>query len=265
MSSAKYQGKALITGASSGIGAVYADRLAKRGYDLVVVARDGKRLGDLAKKLMAETGSKVEVLVADLTSKKDLLKVEERLRDDSAITLLVNNAGNLVNGALVEADPDKLEAMIQLNVIALTRLSGAAVRSFMKRGSGALINIASVVALAPELLNATYGGTKAFVLTFTQALQNELKGKGLQVQAVLPGATRTEIWERGGLPISNLPAEIIMSTEDMVDAALVGFDRKERITIPALPESKDWEAFEAARTALLPNLSRSEPAKRYLK
>jgi short-subunit dehydrogenase len=263
-SSKANKGTAVVTGASSGIGAVYADRLAKRGYDVLLVARNKKRLEALSSKLSASTKVKVEVLVADLTLRADLRGVEDRLRKDSDVTLLVNNAGSAWNVPLAESDLDRLESMIQLNVIALTRLSGAVLPAFIKRGTGIIINIASVVALAPKLnAGATYNGTKAFILNFTQSMQNELSGKGIQVHAVLPGAIDTEIWELAGTPISTLPTEMVMSAEDMVDAALAGLDQSELVTIPSLPDIKDWEAFLAARDALLPNLSRSKPAARY--
>jgi hypothetical protein len=258
------KGTALITGASSGIGAVYADRLARRGYDLLLVARDANRLDALARRIEAETGRQVETLRADLTDRADLLQVEHRLEADAAITLLVNNAGVGATQPLVQSEADKLDAMIQLNVTALTRLTRAAAPGFVERGAGAIINIASIVALAPELLNGTYAGSKAFVLAFTQSLHHELGPRGVQVQAVLPGATSTDFWGIAGTPVEHLPGSIVMRAEDMVDAALVGFDRAELVTIPSLPDAADWEKLEAARKALAPNLSRSTAAPRYL-
>ena len=257
------KGIALVTGASSGIGAIYADRLARRGHDLVLVARDAGRLRALAERLHTATGRKIEVLPADLTIKADVLRVEQRLQSDERIDLLLNNAGVGATSPLVDADADRLEDMIQLNVTALTRLTRAVAPGMVRRGKGAVINIASIVALSPELLNGTYGGSKAFVLAFTQSLNHELGPKGIQVQAVLPGATSTDFWNVAGVPVSHLPGEIVMQAEEMVDAALVGFDRKELVTIPSLPDAGDWERFEAARTALGPNLSRSSAASRY--
>ena len=257
-------GKALITGASSGIGAVYADRLAGRGFDLILVARDESRLEELSKRLRAATGRNVEVLRADLTQKADLERVEQVLQSDPEITLLVNNAGTAVAKPVIESDPEQLEQMITLNVLALIRLSRAVAPAFVQRGSGALINIASIVALSPGLVGGAYSATKSFVLNLTQALHQELNGKGVRVQAVLPGVTTTDLWERAGVSLNQLPSEIIMSTEDMVDAALVGFDRNELVTIPSLPNVQEWDAFEAARVALGPNLSHSKPASRYL-
>src|SRR5262249_23606993 len=128
---------------------------------------------------------------------------------------------------------------------------------------GTLINIASIVAVAPELLNGVYGGTKAFVLAFTQSLQHELADKGVRVQAVLPGATATDFWEISGKPVQELPQQIVMSAEPLVDAALAGLDAGEVFTVPSLPEAAQWDAFEAARRAMGPNLSRATPAARY--
>jgi short-subunit dehydrogenase len=262
MSAPTSKGTALITGASTGIGAVYADRLAKRGYDLILVARSEEKLSEVAARLKA-TGRRIETFPADLTRKEDVQRVAERLSTDPTITALVNNAG--LGGArkLLDEKIDDLESMIYLNVTALTRLALAALPGFVARKNGLLINIASVVALAPDLLNGTYSGTKAYVVNFTQALKNEVEGKGVTVQAVLPGATATPFWDKSGRPVEDLPKEIVMSAEDMVDASLAGLDRHELITIPALPNAADWERYEAARKALGPNLSRQKPAARY--
>ncbi|WMN16064.1 SDR family oxidoreductase [Pseudomonas piscis] len=263
MSSVRSQGKALITGASSGIGAVYAERLAARGFDLLLVARDEERLHVAANTLQASHSVQVEVLKSDLTSRSDLLEVERRLRNDRDISLLLNNAGVAADGPLAAADLDQMEQMIQLNVVALTRLAGAAAANFSAAGRGAIINIASVVALLPERFNATYSATKAYVLSLSQSLQAELKDTGVQVQAVLPGVTRTEIWQRAGFDVSVIPAEMVMDAGEMVDAALSGFDQQELITLPSLPDAADWQAMVAARLALAPNLSRSSAAARY--
>jgi hypothetical protein len=257
------KGVALITGASSGIGAVYADRLAKRGYDLILAARDEGRLDDLAARLRAETGVAVEVVKADVTQRADIVRLEARLREDEAVTLLVNNAGASLATPFAAADADALEGLIQLNVVAVTRLANAAAAGFSRRGYGAVINIGSIVGLAPEFQSAVYGATKAFVLYLTQALNAELAGAGVTLQAVLPGATRTEIWDRSGRGIENVPDEILMDVGELVDAALAGFDRGELVTIPSLPDPADWAALEAARLKLGPNLSRKHPAPRY--
>ena len=191
-------GAALITGACSGIGATYADRLARRGYDLVLVARDKGRMDTLATQLREQTGVAIEVLPADLTAAADLAKVEARLSRDARIRLLVNNAGAAGGGNLADADLDAQDNLIRLNVTAVTRLAGAVIPRFLASGGGAIINIASVLAVAPEVFPGIYPATKAFVLTFSQSLQAELGGRGIYVQAVLPAATRTEIWQRAG-------------------------------------------------------------------
>jgi short-subunit dehydrogenase len=256
------KGTALITGASTGIGAVYADRLAKRGYDLILVARSQDKLSEVAARLKA-TGRRIETISADLTKNEDVQRVAERLRTDPTITALVNNAGLGSAGKLLDSNIDDLESMIYLNVTALTRLALAALPGFVARKNGLLINLSSVVALAPDLLNGTYSGTKAYVVNFTQALKKEVEGNGVTVQAVLPGATATPFWEKSGRPVEDLPPEIVMTAEDMVDASLAGLDRHELVTIPSLPDIADWERYEAARKALGPNLSHRKPAARY--
>lgn len=257
------QGTALVTGASSGIGAIYADRLARRGYDLILVARKRERLDALAKKLASETGRSIEVVAADLNNKADLARVETLLRTDIHITLLVNNAGVGATAPLLGSDIDKMDEMIALNVSALTRLTYAVAPGLVARGGGTIINIASIAAVAPEILNGVYGGSKAFVLAFSQSLKHELADKNVLIQAVLPGATATDFWELAGTPVAHLPNQIVMRAEDMVDAALAGLDQGELVTIPSLPEAADWQAYEAARQTLKPNLSRQTPAARY--
>jgi len=264
MSNKTSLGVALVTGASSGIGAVYADRLARRGYDLILAARDVGRLETLAARLRDEAGVKVEVLKADLTDRGDLQVLESRLREDAAITLLVNNAGAALFGAFADADPDALENLIQLNITAVTRLANAAAAGFAPRGRGSVINISSIVGLAPEMFaGSVYGATKAYVTYLTQTLNTELAPRGLTFQAVLPGATRTEIWDRSGRGLETVPDEILMDVHDLVDAALAGFDQGELITIPSLPDPADWAALDAARLKLGPNLSAKRPAARY--
>lgn len=252
----------LITGASDGIGAVYADRLARRGHALVLVARRADKLAELAARLTAETGVAVETLAADLANADDLARVEKRLREDEAITGLINNAGIAGETSFVEADPAHLTGLIDLNILAVTRLSAAVAPRFAAKGSGAIINITSITALMPAGFTATYPASKAYVLAFTEALQAELGPRGVRVQAVLPGITRTPIWDTAAL--AAIPAEMVMDVSDMVDASLAGFDAGEVVTIPALPDMADYDAYIAARDALRPNLSLSRPAARYL-
>jgi len=256
-------GAALITGASSGIGAIYADRLAKRGYDLILVARSEEKLKSLAARLSSETGRSVKPIVADLGNKAALAKVEAVPHDDPSITLLVNNAGIASLAPLLNADVDQMEAMIALNVTALTRLTYAAAPAFVARGGGTIINIGSVVGVVPERLNGVYGASKAYVLALTQSLQHELAEKGVRVQAVLPAATATDIWEKGGLHYSKLTPGTVMSAEDMVDAALAGLDQGEVVTIPPLQDGNDWTRFDEARRAFASKFGNSAPAPRY--
>jgi hypothetical protein len=257
------KGTALITGASSGIGAIYADRLARRGHDLILIARNQERLEALATRLIEDTGRSVEVIVADLSNSKDLAQVEQVLHNDARIQLLVNNAGVASTATLLDADVNKMDEIIALNIRALMRLTYAAAPGFVARSGGSIINISSVTGIAPELVNGVYGASKAFVLAFSQSLQHELADKNVRIQVVLPGATATEIWQKAGSSLESLPKEIVMPVEDMVDAALVGLDRGETVTIPSLPDIAEWAAYEAARRNLIPKLSLSSPAKRY--
>jgi len=256
-------GTALITGASSGIGAVYADRLADGGYDLIIVARHSDQLRAMAADLTTETGRSIEIIAADLTISEDVAKIEAVLNTDASITMLVNNAGIGAATPLLTSDISVMEKIIALNVTALTRLAYAAARAFSNRGEGIITNLASSVAIYPEQLNGVYSASKAFVLAFSRSLHHELADKGIRVQVVLPGATATDFWDTAGMLLGRMPKDTIMSPEDVVDAAIAGLKKGEFVTIPSLPESADWEAFERAREALLPNLSRSVPAPRY--
>ncbi|HVS54274.1 MAG TPA: SDR family oxidoreductase [Opitutaceae bacterium] len=264
MTTKSIPGTALVTGASTGIGAIYADRLAKRGFDLILVARNEARLQPVARRIRESTGRDVQVLVADLNHKADLGRIEKTLREDTRINLLVNNAGLGAVTPLLQSDADRMDEMIAVNIRALTRLTYAAAPGFAARGRGALINIASIAAIGPEILNGVYGASKAFVLALTQSLHHELVPKGVRVQAVLPGATATEFWDVAGLPHSNLPEGSVMSAEAMVDAALVGFDRGEVVTIPPLQDGQQWTDYEAMRRALSRQFGHATPAARYL-
>jgi hypothetical protein len=255
---------ALVTGASAGIGAVYADRLAKRGYDLVLVARDLARMAALGERLRGETGVAVEVIPADLTLDSDITKVEQRLAAGD-VTLLVNNAGMSLKGGILENGAPELSRIIALNVTAPTRLVSAAAKAFAAKGAGAIVNLSSVLALAPEMFEGVYSGTKAHLLNLSQAMAAQLKDKGVYVQVVLPGATRTELWKKAGRDVNTFPEGFLMEVDDMVDAALVGFDRRETVTIPPLPDEGQFMAMQQARLAMAPNLSKSEVAPRYKK
>lgn len=251
----------LITGASSGIGAIYAERFARRGHGLVLVARDRARMEALAARLRENTGVTVEILPADLTQPSELAVVETRLREDSRIGILVNNAGANVAGNFIDQTTGDVERIVALNTIALVRLASAIAPRLAQAGEGAIINIGSVVGLAPELGMTVYGATKAFVLFLSQGLSLELTPKGVYVQAVLPAATRTELWERSGIDVNTLPA--VMEVDELVDAALVGFDRREPVTIPPLHDAGQWEAYDTARKAMLSGIRQDHAAERY--
>lgn len=257
------KGFALITGGSAGIGAVYADRLAGRGYDLILVARNADRLRAVADGITAKTGRKVEFVVADLADHTDLGRIEDILRADARITLLVNNAGLAPVAPMLKTDADALSYVIAVNINATMRLTYAAAPKFAERGSCAIINISSGVAVALEMINSVYSASKAFVLAFSQSLKHEFGDNGVRLQVVLPGAISTDAWANNGFPIENLPKEMVMSPEVMVDAALTGFDQGEFVTAPSLADKSEWDAFDNVRQALAKNMSRSVPAARY--
>lgn len=252
------QSAVLVTGASTGIGAVYAERFARRGHDLVLVARHLERLTALAERLRGETGVQVDILQADLTQDSDITAVEQRLREDAQIGILINNAGTSIPGDFLNQSSADITRLITLNVTAVTRLANAIAPRLTRAGAGAIVNIASVVGLGPEMGLTVYGATKAFVLFLSQGLDVELSAKGVYVQAVLPAATRTEIWQHSDKDVNAIPG--VMEVEKLVDAALVGFDRRELVTIPPLQDETQWQMLNA----MLPAFVQSEPAARYL-
>lgn len=254
--------KALVTGASTGIGKSYAQRLARRGYDLVLVARDKARLEALAAELRSG-GAGSEVLVADLTQSTDVARVEQKLESDGALTFFLNNAGIATVEPQLHTRIETIERLVALNVTAATRLALAAGRAFTARKAGIIVNMASAVAVNPERFNGVYSGSKAFLLALSHALTRELNASGVTIQTVLPGIIRTEIWERSGKDVSTLPPERTMDVDELVDAALKGLDLGERITIPSLPDAQDLADAEAARLKLGPNLSWKHAAARY--
>ena len=258
------KGTALITGASTGIGAVYADRLARRGHDLVLVARDKVKLEALAAELREQTGVKVEPLAADLSDRIGQCAVEARLKR-SDIVMLVNNAGTAEAGPIVAMKPTALDQMLQLNIVAAARLAQAVAPGLIERGKGWIINMASVasVAGASPGVSIGYSSSKAFLLAFNEGLDTELSPHGVVVQAVLPGATRTPIWGKSGLDVDALLGENVMDVEEMVDAALVGLDRGETVTIPGLADTALWDSFKQARLTLYANLPAKHAAARY--
>lgn len=251
----------LITGASSGIGAVYAERFARRGHNLVVVARDKARLDDLAARLREENGVAVEVIQADLTQAADLTALETRLREDASIGVLINNAGIAQSEGFAQQNAESIDKLVALNIVALTRLAAAVAPRFAQSGSGSIVNLGSVVGFAPEFGMSVYGATKAYVLFLSQGMNVELAPNGVYVQAVLPAATRTEIWERAGIDLNTI-AEV-MDVDELVDAALVGYDRREQVTIPPLHVAGRWDSLDEARQGLLSDIRQAQAAERY--
>lgn len=255
---------ALITGASSGIGATYAKQLAARSTNLILVARDEARLNLLAQSLRESYGVEVSVLAADLTNHDDLQRVDHEIQQNKAITLLVNNAGMTVEGEFIDGEIAKIQTMLTLNIVALTQLAHTAAQAFRARRNGTIVNIASVLALVSESANGAYNASKAYVLSLTRNLHRELAESGVRMQAVLPGLTRTEIFERAGKSINALPAEMLMEVDDLVSAALRGLDAGELVTIPSVEDVQLWQSYEEARIAILPFISLNKPASRYL-
>jgi short-subunit dehydrogenase len=254
---------AVVTGASSGIGAVYADRLAKRGYDLVLVARRLDRLEALADKIKKTRGVNVETLQADLEKNDDVAKVEHLLSTNPAVRVLVNNAGLARLKPLDQSSLQESLAQIALNITALTRLTHAVLPAFRKLNDGAIINIASVLSIHAWSASAVYSGTKGFVMNFTRGLQDELANTGVKVQLVNPGSTATEIWDNSGIPLKALSQESVMTTENMVDAALAGFDMGEKITWPSVADTTLWDKYDETRSSLFAATQTGKPAPRY--
>ncbi|SDO70395.1 hypothetical protein SAMN05216303_102136 [Rhodoferax sp. OV413] len=254
---------ALVTGASSGIGAVYADRLAARGYDLILVARRADRLEALCAQVSKAHGIKAEAIVADLTQDQDVARIETILATNGDVQILVNNAGLARLAPAAQMAANDVGSQIALNITALTRLTQAAVPAFVARNQGLIINIASALAVHSLPISAIYSGTKAFVLQYSRGLQQELAETGVKVQLLLPASTATEIWDLSGVPLAALNKETLMTTENMVDAALAGLDQGETITWPSVADASLWEKYEAARSALFAGTQAGKPAPRY--
>jgi len=235
---------ALVTGASSGIGDAFARQLAARGHDLVAVARDVDRLERLAAELAEAHGTRTEVMGADLTAAADLARIEARVADPAQpIDLLVNNAGFGTYGRMWEIDVDDETREVALNVIAPTRLTHAALGGMVERGRGGVINVASIAAYQPNPSMATYGATKAYIVNFTQAVHEELRGTGAKAMVLCPGFTRTEFQSRAGISESAVPKLLWQSAEACVAAALRDYDRGRAVCLPS--------AINTAGTAML--------------
>lgn len=254
---------ALITGASSGIGRVYAQRLAARGHDLVLVARRADRLEALAAELQAAHSVSVRIAPADLTDEADLARIERLLAEDR-IDILVNNAGIGTITSTAEMSDADAASTLALNVTALMRLTRAALPGMRSRKSGTIVNIGSVMAFHAMPVTTLYSATKAFVLTYSRGIQQEVQADGILVQAVLPAGTVTDFYETAGVSISDFDPAVFMTAEQLVDAALAGMDRREEVTLPSVHDEKLWTAYDAARAQLFGGTQNGSPAQRYL-
>ncbi len=245
--------RALVTGASSGIGTEIAREYAKRGVDVVLVARREDRLRELADDITAAADVEAEVLVADLTTEEGRLTTEQRLAADTRpVDVLVNNAGMVVDEELADSDPEVRILEVELNVVAVTRLATCAASTFRARGRGGILNVASVTAFWPVPGNATYAAGKAFVLSLSESLHVELDGTGVHVSAVCPGFTRTEIFDRGGVDVSQVPSPMWLDAHDVARAAVDGLEGNDAVVTPG----SLWQAMRMASRLTPPPLAR---------
>lgn len=259
-------GTAIVTGASSGIGKVFADRFASRGYDVVLVARRKDRLQSIAADLKNRFSVHADIIVADLSEPAGVALVSDRISSDPSVRILVNNAGYSTIKPLAQTPEDVIPNMIALNITALTTLSKAAVVRFTERGAGTIINVGSGAGFAPfpGIGIPVYASTKAYVYLFTKYLQNEVEGTDVNVRLVLPGAVVSEGWDvAGGAELDPLPDAIVMTTENCVDAVMSGLDQGEAIIAPSLHDLSLLEAYEGASGALLQAMFDANPAARY--
>jgi short-subunit dehydrogenase len=225
---------AVVTGASAGIGAAYARRLAAEGYDLVLVARRRDRLEALAAELHARHGVEVEALPADLTEEAGMKAVEERIARADNLGFLLNNAGFGARGRFCETSVDSHDLMHRLHVMATLRLSHAALRKMVARGKGAVVNVSSVAAFISRPGNTSYYASKAWIVCFTEGLYLELRAarSPVRVQALCPGYTRTEFHDVMGFDRKLVPASLWMTAEEVVEASLRGLARGRLIVVP---------------------------------
>jgi hypothetical protein len=253
--------RALVTGASSGIGAGFVEALARRQWDLVLVARRRERLAEMAKRLRERQEIEVEIVAADLTEPADLARVVATI-EASVPDLLVNNAGMGSLGEFAGLDPAREMAQIQLNVAAPLRLARAALPGMIARGHGSIINVSSLAGFQPMPFNATYGASKAFVLSFSEALYEELRGTGVHVQALCPGFTRTEFQEQAGMDASGVPGFAWMEVDEVVEASLHALERGELLCIPGSANRLLAAVQRAAPHALTRRLAREVLSRR---
>jgi short-subunit dehydrogenase len=243
--------RAIVTGASSGIGRAFAERLAADGHDLVLIARRRDRLEELASGLRSR-GSNVEIMAVDLTDTQALGAVEARVAGDDRVALLVNNAGFGGYGPFVELDPDLADRQIDLHLKALIRLTRGALPGMIERKAGAVISVASTLSFTATMplarpKRAVYAATKAFITTFTQILAQELEGTGVKVQALCPGLVRTEFHDTlGGRP----PGAHVLEPTDIVTASLAGLALGEVVCVPQLPDRAVLDLLSEAQRSV---------------
>lgn len=257
------KGKAVVTGASAGIGKLFAERLAERGYDLILVARRGDLLKTLSLSLNKKYGVKVETIAADLGNLLQLAQVAESIGSDPKVTLLLNNAGTSTLGLVGNAKNEEIAAMVNVNIVALTHLSIAVLAGFKERNDGTIINVGSVLGFHSLPISSIYSGTKGYVLNFTRGLQGEVEGTNVRIHLAAPAAIATDIWEISGVPLSNLDPGTVMAPENAVDAILAGFDLGESVILPSVEDPKLFPAYDAARLGILGGAQSSTPASRY--
>jgi hypothetical protein len=215
----------LVTGASAGIGKVFCDRLAARGYDLIVVARDGNRLEGLKVELEQRHGTTVEVFPADLTIDDDVSRLGGLLAGSERLALLVNNAGFGTRGTLADASPAQQEAMLRLHVMAPMRLTQAALPVLLKNGRGGIVNVSSVASFLNSGGNINYCATKAYLTSFSEGLAAELAGTGVRVQALCPGFTHTEFHQRMEVDVATVPRWMWLPATRVVETSLRTLER----------------------------------------
>lgn len=257
------RGTAVITGATGGIGALYAQGLAERGYDLLLIARDPAALQELAAGVSLSTGRKVQVAAYDLADGAQLHQLTERLGRDGSITLLANIAGAATFAPFTELPAAKIDQTIAVNIAALTQLSHAVAPGMVARGAGAIVNFASVLAFRPWAEFNVYNASKAYVVALSQSLQAQLRDKGVLVQVVAPPATATPFWQDAGFSYENLPSKAVMKVEDLAHAALLGLDRREEWVLPSLADLSVWMAYETGRGDLVKGMMSGALATRY--
>jgi short-subunit dehydrogenase len=262
MNAATNLGTAVITGATGGVGSLYAKGLADRGYDLLLVGRDQSALDALAAKLKT-TGQVVKTAACDLSKQGEVDTLAQMLTKDSSVTMLANIAGAATFSSFLTIGSADISQTIAINVSALTLLCRAVAPGFVERGKGTIVNFSSVLAFRPWGEFNVYNASKAFVVMLSQSLQAELGEKGVLIQVVAPPATATPFWSASGFNVDNLPAKVVMKSEDLVHAALVGLDKREEWVLPSLGDAAVWTDFQNARTELVKGMMNGAPAERY--